>query len=90
MTAILSHRETSDNYHGELFRAGKVRVALCRDGIQWLIQRQTRAERSRGAGWRSFGYFTTREALTRLWREVSGADHPDLAALPDHVRGERG
>jgi hypothetical protein len=48
MTGIRQHtREASDGYTGEICRAlapsGSFRVIACRDGIQWIIQRLTRA-----------------------------------------------
>ena len=82
MTAPLDHRETSDCYHGELFRDGDYRVAVCRDGIQWLLQRKTHARSPAGARWESIAYCTTQKALTRLWTGKNGRIHPELQRLP--------
>jgi hypothetical protein len=45
-------RERSDTYQGEIIRSGTLRVAVCRDGIQFLLQRRRkrskRAPRPRG------------------------------------------
>lgn len=78
------HRETDDNYRGEVFRRGDHRVVLCRDGIQWIIQR-----RRKGAGerWKALGYCTTRKALIRLWTSYERALCDELTNLPCTVRG---
>ena len=55
------HRETSNHYRGELFRFDRYRVAACRDGIQWLYQRQRPGSPAVGAAWDTLGYCTTRE-----------------------------
>ena len=54
--AQLDHRESSDAYQGELFRHDGMRVAICRDGIQWLLQRQRGRKESVGAAWDSIGF----------------------------------
>jgi len=86
MTAPLDHRETADLYRGEIFRKDRFRVILCRDGIQWILQRE---KRGAGARWQAFGYRTTRIALTRLWTASTGETAPELASLPVTVRGAR-
>lgn len=76
------HRERSDRYAGDLHRAGDWRVALCRDGLQWLLQRR-RTVRQEGAtaAWDSLGYCRGRDALLRLWRAHTGRDGAALARL---------
>ena len=54
------HRETAETYGGELFRLGRYRVAVCRDGIQWLFQRQRPSKSAGGAAWDTLGYCATR------------------------------
>ncbi len=83
------HLEEADNYRGELFRHGKYRVAECRDGIQWLLQRQSGARTVGGARWRSLAYCTTRNALTRLYQAHSGSVAPELAELPETINRGR-
>lgn len=80
------HRETADNYRGVVFRAGRFRVAVCRDGIQWLFQRQRGANPGAGARWETLGYCATREALLRLHHLATGLDAPEIAALPERLR----
>lgn len=83
MSALLEdRRERSDRYAGEIHRAGDWRVALCRDGLQWLLQRR-RTTRQEGAtaAWDSLGYFRGRDALVRLWRAYSGQEGAALERL---------
>lgn len=85
------HREEADRYRGELFRHGNLRVAVCRDGIQWLLQRRRGVKTVGGAAWRTIAYCVTRKALTRLYQAQSGAVAPELADFPETVsRAKRG
>ena len=79
MNALLDHRETADRYQGEMFRQGDHRVILCKNGIQWILQRQKKGAAVR---WKAVGYCTTRAALTRLWTAQGCALCAELAALP--------
>lgn len=88
MSVTTSHKETRDDYHGEIFRRGVFRVILCRDGIQWILQRQRPNFPLGGAAWDALGYFVTREALMRLYRAKSGGVAPELADLPARFGGE--
>lgn len=72
------HRETLDTYRDELFRHQGYRVIVCKDRIQWILQRQ----RPSGAKWMALGYFRTRKALQRLWTGLHGRPAPQIAALP--------
>ena len=85
MTRPLDHRESSDLYQGELFWDAKVRVAVCRDGIQWLLQLQTGVESTAGPRWRSIGYCTTRKALSRLSQAQRGKSDPRIDTLPERI-----
>lgn len=77
-----AHCEESDSYRGELFRLGRYRVAVCRDGLQWLYQRQGGQFKTGGARWRTLGYCVTRNALTGLHRAANDSDAPEIARLP--------
>ncbi|PQV56579.1 hypothetical protein LX70_02151 [Defluviimonas denitrificans] len=86
MTALLDHRETADGYHGEIFRRGGFRVIVCKDGIQWILQRRkSDAGKRAGARWIALGYFLTRDGLARLWHRKTGASAPEIDALPDRI-----
>ncbi|CAD0184611.1 hypothetical protein RUESEDTHA_01493 [Ruegeria sp. THAF57] len=80
------HRETAENYHGELFRHGIYRVSVCRDDIQWLFQRQRPQFPTGGAAWDTLGYYVSKSGLTRLVRAHIGCDFPELDALPAHFQ----
>lgn len=90
MTALLDHRETADGYHGEIFRRGGYRVIVCKDGIQWILQRQRPKKSPGGAAWDALGYFVTREALARTYRAKTGASAPEIDALPDRITRRAG
>jgi hypothetical protein len=63
MTALVQktgHRETADDYRGEVWRDGRFRICECRDGIQWLFQRQRPGFPGGGAAWDTLGYCATR------------------------------
>lgn len=50
------HREVSEFYKGVLFRRGRYRVAVCRDGLQWLFQRRRWEFAVGGTAWDTLGY----------------------------------
>jgi hypothetical protein len=72
----MMHRESADDYRGEIVRLGSWRVAECADGLQWLLQRQ------RGDRWRSESFCRSRSALIRLWQGATGDDGAALGNLP--------
>ncbi|MCU9847315.1 hypothetical protein OEZ60_04790 [Defluviimonas sp. WL0024] len=81
------HRETADLYHGVIVRRDGFRVILCRDGIQWILQKRMAPVRGRAAPrWRALGYFTTRAALVRLWHAKTGSACEELDALPERIK----
>ncbi len=80
------HRETAENYSGELFRHDIYRVAECRDGIQWLFQRQRPQFQAGGAAWDTLGYCVSKSGLTRLVRAHIGCDIYELDCLPEHFQ----
>lgn len=82
------HRETAENDRGELFRWGGYRVAVCREGLQWLYQRRRPGFASGGTAWDTLGYFVTRDAMMRLHRSHIGSDAPEIAALPVRFKRE--
>ncbi len=84
MNRPVEHRETADLYHRQIVRGENHRVILCKDAIQWILQRHTSGA---GTRWRAIGYFTTRNALARVWATCCGAVPPEITRLPDTVRG---
>ena len=84
--APLSHRERDDNYNGVIVQlAPRWRVIVCKDGIQWILQRK---EASHAGPWRGMSYHTNRDGLLRACGSV-GALNNDileaLEALPDYA-----
>lgn len=82
------HRETSDVYQGELFRRGRYRVVVCRDGLQWLFQRQRFEFTAGGTAWDTLGYCVTRKALMRLHQAYKAPQHENMHALPKRIKRE--
>ena len=53
---ITSHRETDDHYHDVVVQlAPRWRVIVCKDYMQWIIQKRTAEPLHRGV-WRSQSY----------------------------------
>lgn len=75
---MTQHREASDDYSRVVAQSGPVRAAVCKDGIQWLLQRRS------GNRWRSEAYCRTREALVRHWRNATGDDGAALGIIATH------
>ena len=83
------HRETADAYRGQVWREGRYRIAECRDGIQWLFQRQRPGFPGGGAKWDTLGYCVNRNGLMRLHRAHIGGEAAAIAAFPETF-GRRG
>ena len=80
---MTTQQETSDNYYGEIVRRGSHRAIICKDGIQFIIQRRMRARME--CAWEAVGYCTTKKALIRLTRDLEPRLVSELEALPDHA-----
>ena len=81
-------QETSDDYGAVLVVLDhRHRVIICRDGIQWIIQRRKPGGAARP--WRGVSYHTTRNALIRVCAKLCGQIDPNvmppLLALPDVI-----
>lgn len=74
-------REAHDGYRGEIYRDGDWRIVVCRDAIQLILQRRTRAASPDGARWEGVHYFRRRDTALRSWRAHTGADGDVLMAL---------
>lgn len=82
-------RETADDYHGVILCDGRIRVAVYRDGRQWLLQRRRPGNAGVGAAWDTLAYCASLPALMRLHRALTRRDEPALAALPPHIAATR-
>ncbi len=83
------HHESADDYSGIVARlSASHRVIICKDQIQWILQRRD-GERHGRTRWAGVGYFLTREALLRASRascaRIDPAALAALAALPEHI-----
>ena len=86
-----SYRESDDDYACIVTRLGDGgRVIVCRDDLQWILQRRD-GKRAGRARWASVSYCRSREALLRLCRASSARIDPSewaaLVALPESFAG---
>ncbi len=81
------HKESSDNYHRIIVQDGKWRIIVCKDHIQWILQRRRKSAHNTAAvRWDGVSYCVTQKALDRLWREKTGCPAPEIDALPANFR----
>lgn len=86
----VSRHETADDYLGVIAHlCTSHRVIVCKDAIQWVLQRRKTGGAERP--WRAVGYFRARNALIRvsatLCSRIDLAAMASLAALPSHFGG---
>ena len=73
-------RECADDYDRLVVKlSNDWRIIECRDGIQWILQRQGSPKGSRKDDWRARSYCRTSEALRRCTRYHAGK--VDVSAL---------
>ena len=74
-----SHRERDDGYKGVVAQlAPRWRVIICKDGIQWILQRK---EASHGGPWRGVSYHTSRDGLLRACGSLKALPSSGLEAV---------
>ena len=79
VTAPPSHRERDDAYRNVVAQlAPRWRVIVCKDGIQWILQRK---EASHGGPWRGMSYHTNREGLSRACGSLEALRSSGLDAV---------
>ena len=86
-----SKRERDETYHGVILTKGNWRVIICKDGLQWILQK--RAKEVAQSRWRGDSYSQTRKALTRLWHAKTGDYHGAChlsQTLPERIGGADG
>jgi hypothetical protein len=88
--------ESDDRYPVVAQLNERWRVIVCRDGIQWILQRKQAlgaTETYAASDWRGRSYCRTSSTLVRCCREHCGPIEPAaatvLAALPDRIGGGR-
>ncbi len=86
MTKSLIHRESDQNYRGVLaILNDRWRVIVCRDGIQWILQKAEKS--SHGTSWRGRSYCRTSQALKRDMGYHAGDICPYALAVIQHLPG---
>ena len=85
-----SHRERDDNYAKVITQlAPRWRVIICKDGIQWILQKRSVAPPNTGT-WAGKSYSTTRDALIAACSDRGLLSEPSasqvLEVLPYGVR----
>jgi len=88
---VRSYRERDDNYHDVVAQLDpRWRVIVCKDYLQWIIQKRTAEPLHRGV-WRSQSYITSRSSLIRLCASLELLSDPlaraRLEALPEQFSG---
>lgn len=85
MTEQLStHRESDDGYMAVVACLNdRWRVILCKDGIQWILQRAKK--RWDGTAWEGCRYCRTRKALIRSCAELVGEIDPIAMATVERL-----
>ena len=87
----LSNRERDDGFSQVIVQlAPRWRVIVCKDYMQWIIQKRTAEPLHRGE-WRGQSYVTSRNSLIRLCASLELlSDHlakARLEALPEQFSG---
>ena len=76
-----AHRESSDHYSYVILSLNdRWRIILCRQGLQWILQRR---ENLHGGAWRGFRYFRTRTALIEECGRLDILSYNTTAQLRD-------
>ena len=82
-------QETSDNYRRGLFLSAdrRLRIIVCRDGIQWIVQTRRPFTTKSPYPWSARGFCTSKLGIKRTLGKPRIAATPGLAefieALPD-------
>jgi hypothetical protein len=79
-----SHKESANDYKYEIYRSEKWRVIVCRNGIQWILQRAKMNGPT--LAWCGKSYRTTQKALIRCWHEKTRLPIPvEITSLPERI-----
>ena len=90
-TCHISHRERDDAYIGTIVQCSlRWRLVLCKDQIQWIIQKK---ESSHRGFWRGKQYLTRKDSVLEASGRLGFLSDPKAAAalnaLPKHARDYR-
>ncbi len=83
----LSPRERDDDYRAIIHQHENWRVIVCKDSIQWIIQRAKKVGTERR--WHGVSYVTTKQSLIALWSAKARTSAPALTNLPPSIRGDQ-
>jgi len=83
----LTRHESSAIYSRVIASCPTYRVILCKDAIQWIIQRRVKHAGSRsGARWKAVSYHTERRSLIRVWHARTRLPLPmEIRMLPEKI-----
>ncbi len=83
----LTQCESSGAYYRVIASCENYRVILCKDAIQWIIQRRINHVRNRaGARWKAVSYHTGRRSLIRVWHAKTRLPVPvEIQMLPEQI-----
>ena len=87
-TSYTSHRERDDAYIGTIVQfSPRWRLVLCKDQIQWIIQKK---ESSHRGYWRGKQYLTCKDSVLEASVRLGLLSDPKVAALlyllPDYAK----
>jgi hypothetical protein len=90
-TSHISHRERDDAYLGTIVQfSPRWRLVLCKDQIQWIIQKK---ESSHRGFWRGKQYLISKDSVLKASGRLGFRSDPKagaaLNALPKHARDYR-
>ncbi|MEO4043636.1 hypothetical protein AAFN47_18725 [Hoeflea sp. CAU 1731] len=81
----ITRKESGDDYTPVIHQHGKYRVIVCRDHLQWILQRRKGGP---GSEWRGISYCRTSASLISKWSRLTGEiDPPALDCLPSRIEG---
>ena len=76
-----SRNERDAAYYGVIvYVSPRIRIILCRNGIQYIVQRMF-AETTHGEAWRGFRYFVTQKALFDFCVKRQWLSEPDVRQI---------
>ncbi|WP_162931778.1 hypothetical protein [Sulfitobacter sp. D7] len=76
------HSECSDLYSEVVFVWKFYRVIVCEDRLQWILQKFAGQTVHAQDFWVPLGYFTSRRALERVWKQETGNSFPASVLMP--------
>lgn len=84
----VSNRERDDNFYAVVYSTEFWRVIICKNNLQWIVQRA--ANSMHGRYWRGVSYISTRKSLIRVWLSKTSDYYGafELGHLPERLGGD--